>query len=280
VPTVAALLAASGLPAREARALLAQATGLARETLIAHPERAVEAETALRFARAAGRRRAGEPLAYLLGEREFYGRRFGVDASVLVPRPETELLVQLALERARTMAAPRVLELGTGSGCIAVSIALELPSARVVATDVSDAALAVARANAQHLGARVAFVESDWFAMVEGRFDLIVGNPPYVAAGDPHLEELRHEPVGALTAGPDGLASLRQIVACAPAHLTEGGWLLLEHGYDQAEAVRSLLASAGFGEIETRRDLAGVERVTLGTYPPKSGERSEAEASR
>lgn len=260
-----ALLAASGLPAAEARALLAHVLGAPREALIARPQQAVAASAADRFAALAARRRAGEPLAYLLGEREFYGRAFGVDANVLVPRPETETLVTLALTRLQALAAPRVLDLGTGSGCIAITLALQCPRATVVATDASLDALAVARANAERLAARVAFAHGDWYRAVEGRFDLIVSNPPYVAEGDPHLAELRHEPPLALTAGADGLACLRTIIAGAPTHLTPGGWLLVEHGYGQGAAVRELFRAAGFAAIATERDLAGIERVTYAT---------------
>jgi release factor glutamine methyltransferase len=262
-----ALLAASGLPTAEARALLAHVLGAPREALVARPQQAVAASAAHRFAALAARRRAGEPLAYLLGEREFYGRPFAVDANVLVPRPETETLVALALARLQAMAAPRVLDLGTGCGCIAITLALQCPHATVVATDASPEALAVARANAQRLGACVSFARGDWYGAIDGRFDLIVSNPPYVAEGDPHLADLRHEPPLALAAGADGLACLREIVAGAPASLRPGACLLVEHGYGQAAAVRELFRAAGFAAIATERDLAGIERVTFGTIP-------------
>ncbi|MCS6945485.1 MAG: peptide chain release factor N(5)-glutamine methyltransferase [Sutterellaceae bacterium] len=258
----AALLAAAGLPRREARALLAHVLAVPREALIADPQRPVPTAAAARFAQLAQRRRAGEPLAYLLGYCEFYGRPFAVNAAVLVPRPETETLVQLALARLRQMAAPWVLDLGTGSGCVAVTLALECAAATVLASDVSSAALAVARANAHRLGAQVAFFQGDWLAAVRGPFDLIVSNPPYVAAGDPHLAALRFEPAAALIGGDDGLAALRAIIKAAPSSLRSGGWLLVEHGYDQAAAVRALLRGAGFGAITTTRDAAGIERVT------------------
>lgn len=264
VDTVGRLLAACGLPALEARALLAYVLGGTREALIAWPERAVEPACARRFEVLAQRRRAGEPLAYLLGEKEFYGRPFEVGPAVLVPRPETELLVDLALARMRPLRQPRVLDLGTGSGCLAITLALECPAADVTAVEADSAALAVARRNAQRLGARVHFLAGDWFAPVGGRFDVIVANAPYVAEGDPHLVDLHHEPIHALVAGPAGLDSLRRIIAAAPAHLNPGGWLLLEHGHDQAEAVRELLTEAGLKEIETHQDASGVERVTGG----------------
>jgi release factor glutamine methyltransferase len=186
---------------------------------------------------------------------------------VLVPRPETELLVELALARLRSRSAPRVLDLGTGSGCIAVTLALECPQADVVAVDRSADALAVAQANARRLGATVEFAQGDWYQAVDGRFDLVVANPPYVAAADPHLRELRHEPQHALVAGADGLADLRRIVAWAPAHLNFGGSLAVEHGHDQAASLRELLAQAGFVDVETHRDLAGIERVCTGALP-------------
>jgi len=264
VPTVAELLRASGLPQLDARALLAYELGATRESLVAHPERPVTVEPAQRFAHKVTRRLAGEPLAYLTGEREFYGRTFRVGSAVLVPRPETELLVRLALELARGHQRPAVLDLGTGSGCIAITLALEAPHADVTASDVSTAALEVARANGQALGAPMRFVESNWYAAVAGEFDLIVSNPPYVAQGDPHLADLRYEPELALLAGPDGLSCVRPIVAGAPAHLKSGGWLLLEHGFDQASAVRERFSQAGFEEIQTTRDDAGLDRVTSG----------------
>lgn len=262
--TAGELLAASGLPAAEARALLAAASGATREALIAFPERAVAPQAAARFAALAARRRAGEPMAYLLGAQEFYGRPFRVTPSVLIPRPETELLVELALDALRAVERPRVLELGTGSGCIAITLALERPDARVAAADRSVEALAVARDNARRLAARVEFVASDWYAAIGGAFDAIVANPPYVAAGDPHLADLRFEPTHALTDRGDGLGCLRTIVAGAAAHLAPGGWLLVEHGYDQGAAVRALFERAGFSAVRTVRDTAGHERACLG----------------
>jgi len=263
--TAAALLADSGLPLLEARALLAHRLQVARERLVAHPETTVEAADVEAFIALARRRALGEPLAYLLGEREFYGRAFTVSPDVLVPRPETELLVDLALERMRALGRPRVLDLGTGSGCIAVTLALECPAAHVTATDASAGALAVARRNAERLGAVVAFFSGDWYDAlpVDATFDLIVANPPYVAAGDPHLEELRFEPAQALTDGGDGLACLRAIATGARGRLAPRGWLLVEHGYDQAAAVAALFARSGLG-AEAHADVAGHLRVTVG----------------
>jgi len=263
--TVAGLLAGSGLPLLEARALLAHRLQVARERLIAHPEAIVAAADAAAFGALARRRAQGEPLAYLLGEKEFYGRAFAVTPDVLVPRPETELLVDLALERMRAVEQPRVLDLGTGSGCIAVTLALECPTARVTATDACADALAVARRNAEHLGAAVAFHFGDWYDALpeDATFDLIVSNPPYVAAGDPHLADLRFEPMTALTDGQDGLACLGTIAAGAGRRLASRGWLLVEHGYDQAAAVAALFARNGLS-AEARADGAGHLRVTLG----------------
>jgi release factor glutamine methyltransferase len=264
--TVDALLRASALPLAEARALLAFALGVRRETLIAHPDRSVDAAVQARFAALAQQRRDEVPLAYLLGEREFHGRGFAVGPAVLVPRPETELLVAQALEALRDRPAPQVLDLGTGSGCIAITLALERPDAQVCAIDASSGALAIARANAQRLDARVTFLQGDWYAPLGAaqRFDAIVANPPYVAEGDPHLSALRWEPPAALTSGPDGLGALRAIAAGAPTFLVPGGWLLLEHGYDQGEAVRALLHAQGLQDVQTLSDDAALDRVTRG----------------
>lgn len=262
--SVAELLNASTLPRNEARLLLAAAIGTTVERLVARPEQMVDDAVAGRYRDLSDRRLHGEPVAYLLGEKEFYGRRFEVTPAVLVPRPETELLVETALARLRTLAAPRVLDLGTGSGCIAVTLTLECTAARVHAVDRSAEAVELARRNASRLGGQVEFALGDWYAAVDGRFDLIVANPPYVAAGDPHLPALGHEPRRALASGQDGLDDLRRIVAGAPGHLLAGGWLAVEHGYHQGGAVRELFARAGFVSIETVRDLAGLERVCVG----------------
>lgn len=270
--TVATVLAECGLTAAEARILLAHVLQLPRERLIAAPDSAVAAAAVARFDDLVRRRRAGEPVAYLIGAREFYGRRFRVDASVLVPRPETESLIDAALGLLRGCNGPRLLDLGTGSGCIGITLALERPDARVVAVDRSREALAIARANARDLGAAVEWIESDWAERVEGPFDMIVSNPPYVADGDPHLEALRHEPSGALTAGPDGLSALRRIVSAAPGLLRARGVLLVEHGHDQGAAVRDLFAQAGFDAIATRRDLAGTERICSGRRGGSGGD--------
>ncbi len=266
-----ALAAARGrIPASEARMFLREVTGCSAAQVAAYPERALSAEQAARYAGLLERRAAGEPVAYLLGEREFYGRSFRVSPAVLIPRPETELIVDLVKARVAPGTAPAVLDLGTGSGALAVTLALEIPAARVTAVDLSPAALEVARANAAALGAQVSFVESDWFAAVGAeRFEIIVSNPPYIVDDDPHLAEgdVRFEPRSALVSGRSGLDDLTRITAAAPAFLAPGGWLLMEHGYDQAEAVRALLGAAGFVAVESARDLAGIERVSLGQLP-------------
>lgn len=258
------VLGRAGLPRREARALLAQVLGVSREALLAHPERPVAADECAAFDALAERLRRGEPIAYVLGSQAFYGREFRVSPAVLIPRPDTETLVEAALERLSGLPAPRVLDLGTGSGCIAITLALEHAQARVVAVDRSAAALDVARANAARLGAGVEFLRGEWYAPARGTFDMIVVNPPYVAAGDPHLAGLAHEPRIALTDEADGLTFLRAVVAGARARLRPRGWLLVEHGFDQGGAVRQQFAHCGFASVETLRDAAGHERVCCG----------------
>jgi release factor glutamine methyltransferase len=272
--TVRAALAAAGkrLPASEARLLLGHVMARSVAWLIAHDDEVLDEAVLLRFASLVARRKGGEPVAYLLGYREFYGREFAVSPDVLIPRPETELLVDLVLAQrvgagATATSAARILDLGTGSGCIAITLALEIPSAQVSAADASDAALRVTRKNAERLGASLRLLHGDWFDSLSGEcFDLIVANPPYVAESDPHLEagDLRHEPRQALASGRDGLDAIRRIVASAPQHLAPGGQIWLEHGYDQAGAVHELLAAAGLCEIEQHRDVAGIVRVSGG----------------
>jgi release factor glutamine methyltransferase len=252
----------------DARALLCSVLDCDAAYLIVHREVTLDPEKEAAFRERVARRVRGEPVAYLTGEREFYGLSLRVTPAVLIPRPETELLVEIALEKLPQDAAGDVLDLATGSGCVALAIATARPRLRVTATDASEDALAVARGNgARHGLGRVRFLASDWFAALEGgRFDLIVGNPPYVAAGDPHLAQgdLRFEPQQALVGGTDGLDCIRRIVSEASAHLEPGGWLLLEHGYDQGPACRKLLELAGFDAVFSRRDLAGHERVSGG----------------
>ena len=291
-PTWAQRMRASGLPRAEARLLMERASGRRREWLIAHADEPAEPAALAAFDRLAAARRAGEPIAYLLGEREFHGRRFEVGPAVLIPRPETELLCDEAL--AAAPASARVLDLGTGSGIIAITLAAERPDLTVVATDLSPDALAVARRNAARLlrpgagGAAAPRTDApasapaatrpaapaiqwrigDWWAAVAAgdTFDLIVSNPPYIAAADEHLRrgDLRFEPPAALTDGADGLAAIRVIVAGAAKRLRPGGWLLLEHGHDQAQAVSALMQAAGFVDVRTRPDLSGLPRVTGG----------------
>lgn len=269
--TVASLLREPGLPPQEARILLSHVLGWTRTQLITRDREPLAPETVAVYRALHTRRVAGEPIAYLTGTREFFGLTLTVSPSVLIPRPETELLVELALVRLEGRTAPRVLDLGTGSGAIALAIAHSRPDARVTALDRSTDALDVARENARHLGldARVAFLASNWYAALPGDstpFDIIVSNPPYIVSGDEHLSQgdLRFEPVDALTDHADGLAALRTIVAGAPSRLLPDSWLLCEHGYHQAADVRGLCQAAGFADVFSERDLAGIERTTGG----------------
>ncbi len=266
--SIAELLRTSGLAAVDARVLLRHALGVDDVYLIAHGSDTVDEPLAAKFRALVARRAAGEPVAYLTGEREFYGHTFKVTPDVLIPRPETELLVELALERLPLDKPARVLDLGTGSGCIGVSIASERHLAKVTAADISTAALEIAHANARRLAlTNVTFEQGRWFEAVAGqRFDIIVSNPPYVAVGDSHLTrgDLRYEPAQALSAGDDGLLDIAFIVAHAREHLVPGGWLLLEHGYNQAATTSALLRLAEFFDVHVWRDLAGIERVSGG----------------
>jgi release factor glutamine methyltransferase len=268
-----------GLDRLDAQLLLLHALGRPdsdRAWLLAHDDDPMTEPAADAFRRLSLRRASGEPLAYIVGYKDFFGLRFGVDARVLVPRPDTETLVQWALDVAEKAAneSVRVLDLGTGSGAIAIAIAValaqnrqaEAPAATVNAVDASAGALAVAAANAKALQADVQFIESHWLEKVSGHYHVIASNPPYIASADPHLRALMHEPPEALKAGLDGLDDLRQIIAQAPAHLLPCGWLLLEHGYDQADAVRALLAQRGFAQVQSRQDLAGIARCSGGQW--------------
>lgn len=272
--TIGAALAAAqggGIDRLDAQILLLHALGHAqhdRAWLIAHDGDALAADAAARFRSFCEQRRAGVPAAYLTGFREFYGLALRVDARVLDPRPDTETLVDWALELVPPDAPWRIADLGTGSGAIALALAAQRRRADVWATDSSAGAIDVARANADRLRIPIRFALGNWYAALGGPpFDLIVSNPPYVAAGDPHLAALAHEPQAALVAGADGLRDLRTLCARAPAHLRPGGWLLLEHGWNQAEAVRALLRESGLHEVQSRRDLAGVERCSGGRRP-------------
>ncbi len=273
--TVGTLLAAAAgrAPRSDARLVLAYLLKTTKERLIMHPELEVAPEVKAAYLEALEKISRGCPVAYVTGVREFYGRPFAVTPDVLVPRPDTETLVEEAIALIAREGIENVLDLGTGSGIIAVTLALEAPSATVFATDESPAALAVARGNAQRLGARVSFFEGSWFDALaqEGApqsFNLIVSNPPYIDPADSHMAALSFEPRGALTDEVDGLQDLKAIIERAPQHLAAGGVLLLEHGYDQGEAVRAMLSAAGFEDVRTVQDLAGNDRVSGGRRRP------------
>ncbi|HLX80466.1 MAG TPA: peptide chain release factor N(5)-glutamine methyltransferase [Burkholderiales bacterium] len=259
--TVSEAIATSGIDAREARLLLAEICGFSQASLAASPEQDIPFEVENAFFEFSERRKKGEPVAYILGRREFYGLELSVNPSVLIPRPETELLVDLALEKKPVS----MLDLGTGSGAIALAVKFNRPEVRMVAVEADLSALLTAQRNAARLNLEIDFRHGRWFAPVAGeRFDIVVSNPPYIASGDPHLEDLRYEPNGALVSGPDGLDSIREIARAAPVHLAPGAWLLLEHGRGQEAAVRDLLAAAGLESIVTWPDLAGIARVSGG----------------
>ena len=259
--TVAEAIGESGIDAREARLLLAEVSGFSQASLAASPEQEIPFEVENAFLEFTAKRKAGIPVAYILGRKEFYGLELSVNPSVLIPRPETELLVDLALERNPSS----VLDLGTGSGAIALAIKQQRPDCRVVAVDSDLSALLTAKRNAAKLNLEIEFRHGRWHEPVAGeRFELIVSNPPYVASGDPHLEALRFEPQSALVGGMDGLDSIRDIVRGGPSHLLSGGWMLLEHGQGQENAVGALLASAGLESIANWPDLAGIARVSGG----------------
>jgi release factor glutamine methyltransferase len=268
VTRICDLLDDAGLPRLEARMLLEHVLDKPRAWLLAHDTDPAEPRAQASYMALVERRLAGEPMAYLVGEREFMGHSFRVTPDVLIPRPDTELLVETAVALLQGRSGARVLDLGTGSGVIAVSIALACPHVRVQATDRSAAALAVAQENARALGANVRFHQGDWYeALPEGeRFDVIVSNPPYIASNDAHLAQgdLRFEPRGALTDGGNGLADLASIVAGAVCRLDPGGQLWLEHGWDQAEVVRDMLVQADFEDVISHTDLAGIERISGG----------------
>lgn len=259
--TVAQALRSSGLEAREARLLLARATGFSEVAVLAFAERELPGEAQDRFAEFVSRRKQGEPIAYIVGFKEFYGLELAVNPAVLIPRPETELLVERALAHEFSLAA----DLGTGSGAVALAIKRARPRSRIVAVEASAAALVVARRNAAKHGLEIDFRHGRWCEpLARERFELIVANPPYVATDDPHLADLRFEPQRALVAGADGLEALRDIARSAPVHLREGGWLYLEHGIGQDAAVRALLEENGLRDIASWADLAGIARVSGG----------------
>jgi release factor glutamine methyltransferase len=261
----------SDSPALDAEILLAHVLGRPRAFLRAYAGDDVLPADQDRFRSLLARRLGGEPVAYLTGKRGFWSLDLEVDPGVLVPRPETELLVETALDAMADRPAPQILDLGVGSGAIAIALAVELPSARITAVDASAAALEVARRNATRAGVdNIEFLQGGWYQALAGRrFDAIVANPPYLAADDPHLPALAHEPAGALIAGPTGLEALEEITAGAPGRLHAGGIVILEHGSGQGAAVREMCTGAGLQAVETRRDLAGLERATLARRPAK-----------
>ena len=275
---LATACATLGLDRLDAQLLLLHALGRPQDDrawLLAHDTDALAPEAEARYIDFTRRRASGVPLAYVTGVREFYGLKLQVDARVLDPRPDTETLVDWALDCLRKQASPTVVDLGTGSGAIALAIKAQRPDARVIAVDASTEALTVAQANAHQLGLAVQFLQGNWLEPLREcvygsspheRAHLIVSNPPYIAEGDPHLMRLGHEPQQALTSGPDGLDAVRSIITQAPTHLLPGGWLLLEHGWDQAAAVRSLLLQGGAQQVHSRLDLADIERCSGGVF--------------
>jgi release factor glutamine methyltransferase len=272
--TTVRISTALGLERRDARLeaqiLASRALNVNRAWLIAHDQDILSPIQAEAIAALIARREQGEPVAYILGEKEFYGRLFKVSSEVLIPRPETELLVEAALERLPKDKPVRVLDLGTGSGCVAISIALARPACEVLAVDASASALEMAKQNAIQVDAgNVRFIVSDWYAQLPAmNFDMIVSNPPYIPSEDPHLGkgDLIHEPQHALASGPEGLDAIHIIVSGARSHLQPGGWLILEHGYDQADSCRTLFTQAGLEQVFTLPDLAGHARATGGQW--------------
>jgi release factor glutamine methyltransferase len=274
VSTVSAALAlakASRLDALDAQVLLARCLGQSRTWLLAHGDVQLDSAMAERFAAMVARRAEGQPLAYVLGEKEFHGLLLEVTPAVLVPRPETEHLVEWGVEildrHLVNVERPEVLDMGTGSGAIALAIKSELPQAQVCALDVSVDSMHVARGNAKRLGLEVEFLLSDWWTATDGRaFHLVLCNPPYIADSDRHLPALAHEPILALSPGPSGFEALRAVIRGAAAHIRAAGWLLLEHGADQASQVTALLRDHGFAQVQTRKDLAGLPRCSGGCW--------------
>jgi len=265
--------ARQGLERLDAQGLLLHTLGRSphdRAWLLSHDTDALDADTLARFDQLCARRLDNEPMGYLTGWQEFFGLTLQVDDRVLVPRPDTETLVEWALQAVLGLQAPRMLDLGTGSGAVALALAHARPDAAVHAVDASADALAVAQGNARRLSLPVVFSQGSWLTGHSGTgatYALIASNPPYIPQHDPHLAALVHEPLQALAAGADGLDDIRVIIAQAPAHLDPGGWLLLEHGYDQAAAVRALLQAQGFTQVQSRRDMAGIERCSGGQWP-------------
>jgi release factor glutamine methyltransferase len=252
------------IPRIECELLLNQVLGLSRAQILTHPETPIPSNAQQQLHQFVEQLRSGTPLAYITGSREFWGIDFHVTPDVLIPRPETELLVELSV--ALAPADGTLIDLGTGSGAIAIAIKAERPDLTITATDASGDALSVAQLNAERVGVEMHWRVQHWLADDHNRWDMIVSNPPYIAKDDPHLPGLSAEPRQALVAGPDGLDDIRQIVASAPGHLQKNGYVLIEHGYDQADQVQQLMSAAGLSGIESKKDLAGISRVTLGQY--------------
>ncbi|XOV83380.1 MAG: peptide chain release factor N(5)-glutamine methyltransferase [bacterium] len=252
------------LPQIECEILLSEVMGLSRAQILAYPERDIPSHGLCQLKHLTEQLRNGIPLAYITGSREFWGLDLHVSPHVLIPRPETELLVELVIELAPMNG--NLIDLGTGSGAIAIAVKTERPDLCVTATDTSCPALNIARGNATNHGVEVSFQQQSWLQGNATQWDMIISNPPYIATNDPHLSCLAAEPVQALIAGEDGLDDIRQIIAQAPAHLCAGGYLLIEHGFDQAASVQQLMLNAGFGHVQSRKDLAGINRVTLAQH--------------
>ena len=255
----------------DARLLLCQVLDISKSQLLAWPEQTINTQQQSALQKLIERRLAGEPMAYILGSAEFWGLELMVSPAVLVPRPETELIIEITLEtiKEQGLSAPTILDLGTGSGAIALALAAELPDATLLAVDVSESALQVAEANRKRHGlTNVRMIQSNWFERIDPKmtFDFIVSNPPYVAEGDPHLSDLAHEPDLALTAAEEGMADIRHLTITAPKFLKPGGWLIVEHGYNQGDITNEQFMAAHFSNVNSRRDLAQVQRVTLGQW--------------
>lgn len=266
---IRSVLAQSGLPLLEARMIIGHVLDVSRAWMIAHDTDAISPENLRQIHEMISRRQRGEPMAYILGYKEFMGLEFKTTSSVLIPRPDTELLVETAIAHVQNKPGAKVLDMGTGSGAIAISIAHFCPQANVLASDNSVAALQVAQENARSLDVRLMFINSDWYGQIPpGKFDLIVSNPPYIHQEDEHLVQgdLRFEPQQALTDFNNGLTAINKIITGAPGFLRDGAWLWLEHGWDQAAAVRALLQETGFCKVESRKDLSGIERISGGQW--------------
>lgn len=262
--TVRQLLQQSDVPRLDKRVILREITGLTDAQLISRDDAPLSDQQLIQYQSWIERLQKGEPIAYIIGYKEFFSRRFKVTPDTLIPRPDTEILVEKILATAKN--GDSLLDMGTGSGCIAISCQLENPTLNVSACDISLAALAIAKENAKLLNAKISCIESNWFQAISGKFAIIASNPPYIHATDNHLANLAYEPASALTDFADGLSAIRRIIQDAPKHLLNQGWLLFEHGYDQANKVRELLRERGFQNISSEKDYAGIERVSYGQW--------------